>query len=55
MEEQLEDYNMEPDIIPMGFVLFQDAIEHGTVSSVLYIILFSVFTINKGVITAWPS
>ena len=52
MEEQLEDYNMEPGIIPMGLVLFRDAIEHGTVSSVLYIILFSVFTINKGVITA---
>ena len=55
MEEQLQDYNMEPGIIPMGLVLFWDAIEHGTVSSVLYIILFSVFTINKGVITAWPN
>ena len=29
MEEQLEDYNMEPGIIPMGLVLFRDAIEHG--------------------------
>ena len=29
MEEQLEDYNMEPGIIPMGLVLFKDAIEHG--------------------------
>ena len=37
MDEQLEDYNMEPGIIPMGLVLFRDAIEHGTVSSVLYI------------------
>ena len=32
MEEQLEDYNMEPGIIPMGLVLFRDAIEHGTYS-----------------------
>ena len=31
MEEQLEDYNMEPGIIPMELVLFRDAIEHGTV------------------------
>ena len=30
MEEQLEDYNMEPGIIPMELVLFRDAIEHGT-------------------------
>ena len=29
MEEQLEDYNMEPGIIPMDLVLFKDAIEHG--------------------------
>ncbi len=29
MEEQLEDYNMEPGIIPMSLVLFRDAIEHG--------------------------
>ena len=29
MEEKLEDYNMEPGIIPMGLVLFRDAIEHG--------------------------
>ena len=29
MEEKLEDYNMEPGIIPMGLVLFKDAIEHG--------------------------
>ena len=29
MEEQLEDYNMEPGIISMGLVLFRDAIEHG--------------------------
>ena len=30
MEEQLEDYNMEPGIIAMDLVLFRDAIEHGT-------------------------
>ena len=29
MEEQLEDYNMEPGVISMGLVLFRDAIEHG--------------------------
>ncbi len=29
MEDQLEDYNMEPGIIPMDLVLFKDAIEHG--------------------------
>ena len=29
MENQLEDYNMEPGIIPMELVLFRDAIEHG--------------------------
>ena len=29
MEEQLEDYNMEPGIIAMDLVLFRDAIEHG--------------------------
>ncbi len=29
MENQLEDHNMEPGIIPMDLVLFKDAIEHG--------------------------
>lgn len=29
MEDQLEDYNMEPGIIPQDLVLFRDAIEHG--------------------------
>ena len=29
MEDQLEDYNMEPGVISMGLVLFRDAIEHG--------------------------
>ena len=29
MEDQLEDYNMEPGIISMNLVLFRDAIEHG--------------------------
>ncbi len=29
IEIQLEDYNMEPGIIPMELVLFRDAIEHG--------------------------
>ena len=29
MENQLEDYNMEPGVIPMNLVLFRDAIEHG--------------------------
>ena len=29
MEEQLEDYNMEPGFVTMGLVLFRDAIEHG--------------------------
>lgn len=29
MEEQLEDYNMEPGIIAMDLVLFRDAIDHG--------------------------
>lgn len=27
-EEKLEDYNMEPGVIPMSLVLFRDAIEH---------------------------
>ena len=36
MEEQLEDYNMEPGIIPMGLVLFRDAIEHGVFVSRCY-------------------
>ena len=30
MEEQLEDYNMEPGFVTMNLVLFRDAIEHGT-------------------------
>lgn len=34
MENQLEDYNMEPGIIPMELVLFRDAIEHGKSSTV---------------------
>ena len=29
MENQLEDYNMEPGVIAMDLVLFRDAIEHG--------------------------
>ena len=29
MEEQLEDFNMEPGVISMDLVLFRDAIEHG--------------------------
>ena len=29
MEEQLEDYNMEPGYVTMNLVLFRDAIEHG--------------------------
>ena len=29
MEDQLEDYNMEPGVIAMDLVLFRDAIEHG--------------------------
>jgi hypothetical protein len=29
MEDQLEDYSMEPGVIPMDLVLFRDAIEHG--------------------------
>ena len=29
MENQLEDYNMEPGVIAMDLVLFKDAIEHG--------------------------
>ena len=29
MEEQLEDYNMEPGFVAMNLVLFRDAIEHG--------------------------
>ena len=29
MEEQLEDYNMEPGFVTMNLVLFRDAIEHG--------------------------
>ena len=29
MEDQLEDYNMEPGVIAMNLVLFRDAIEHG--------------------------
>ena len=33
MEEQLEDYNMEPGFVTMNLVLFRDAIEHGTYSS----------------------
>lgn len=31
MEEQLEDYNIEPGVIAMDLVLFQDAVEHGIV------------------------
>ncbi|XP_031567025.1 dynein heavy chain 2, axonemal-like, partial [Actinia tenebrosa] len=30
MEDQLEDYSMEPGVIPMDLVLFRDAIEHVT-------------------------
>ena len=29
MEDQMEDYNMEPGVIAMNLVLFRDAIEHG--------------------------
>lgn len=35
MEDQLEDYSMEPGVIPMDLVLFRDAIEHG-----IYIIIY---------------
>ncbi len=33
MENQLEDYNMEPGVIAMDLVLFKDAIEHGKLRS----------------------
>ena len=39
MENQLEDYNMEPGVIPMELVLFRDAIEHG---------MYEVFMVSKG-------
>ena len=39
MEEKLEDYNMEPGIIPMGLVLFRDAIEHGRCNTSMLIAL----------------
>uniref|UniRef100_H2ZI85 AAA+ ATPase domain-containing protein n=1 Tax=Ciona savignyi TaxID=51511 RepID=H2ZI85_CIOSA len=29
MEDQMEDYNMTPGVVPMDLVLFKDAIEHG--------------------------
>lgn len=29
MENQLEDYNLTPGVVPMSLVLFRDAIEHG--------------------------
>ena len=29
IENQLEDYNMEPGYIYMNLVLFKDAVEHG--------------------------
>lgn len=30
MENQLEEYNLTPGVVPMSLVLFQDAIEHST-------------------------
>lgn len=38
MEDQLEDYNMEPGVIAMDLVLFRDAIEHGTVNDHIFIL-----------------
>ena len=38
MEDQLEDYNMEPGIIPQDLVLFRDAIEHGMSLRSLYLV-----------------
>lgn len=29
MENELEDYNLTPGVVPMSLVLFRDAIEHG--------------------------
>lgn len=33
METQLEDHDLTPGVIPMDLVLFQDAIEHGTLEN----------------------
>ena len=40
MEDQLEDYNMEPGVIAMDLVLFRDAIEHGTVNHHIFNIVY---------------
>lgn len=39
MEDQLEDYNMEPGVIAMDLVLFRDAIEHGNENEPISFIL----------------
>ena len=43
MENQLEDYNMEPGIISMDLVLFKDAIEHGMFDFCSFSCVFIVF------------
>ena len=53
MEEQLEDYNMEPGIIPMELVLFRDAIEHGTVIVFYTSLHLLCFPLRKVIIRAW--
>lgn len=40
MEDQLEDYNMEPGVIAMDLVLFRDAIEHGTVNDHIFYFVY---------------
>ena len=43
MEDQLEDYNMEPGVIAMDLVLFRDAIEHGNKNHKLFFIFWIIF------------
>ena len=41
MEDQLEDYNMEPGVIAMDLVLFRDAIEHGNKNHKIFFCLLN--------------
>lgn len=43
MEDQLEDYNMEPGVIAMDLVLFRDAIEHGKAERKLLVFKYPYF------------
>lgn len=47
METQLEDYNQTPGTVPMGLVLFRDAIEHSASESTTHTYTHTVIHMVK--------